>query len=113
MAVETDYQLRGSGRSAYHPPRDAAEVATLITFYQAIALHKLVVEVGQRFRLFTVHHNAQPETQPSNIDGTFLDINTVDVVFDDLLLQCHTTTHGLQGFAATPQLVQQTHGECT
>ena len=68
--------------AAHHP----AQIDPFEAFYQTVALHKLVVKVGQGLWFLAVNHDAQPESQTGNVDGTPFDIDPVDVVFDDLFL---------------------------
>lgn len=87
VGVESEGELRRGGGTAHGTAGDAAEVEAVEALDKAVALHKLVVEVGQRFRLFGIHHDAEPEAEAGDVDGTTLDVDTVDVVLDDFFLQ--------------------------
>ena len=67
-----------------------AQVMAIETLYKAVTLHELVVEVGQGFRLFGIHDDAQPETEAGNVDGSLLYIYSVDIVLDNLSFEGST-----------------------
>ena len=98
VAVQAQQQLCGLALSATQTVGDAAQVDALVALDKAVALHKLVVEVGEWLWLLGVDHDAEPETQTGDVDGTALDVYAVDVVLDDLLFQFHTRHHAIRWF---------------
>ena len=52
-----------------------------------VALHKLIIEVGEDMWGALIYDDAEPETEAGNVDCSLLNIHSIDVVGDDFCLQ--------------------------
>ena len=74
---------------------------------EGVALHELVIQIGQGMRSHFIHYDAEPETQAGYVDGSTLDINAIDVVANDFALQgCIIANHWLTVIVLCPGINQ-------
>ncbi len=88
---------------------------------EGVALHELVIQVGQGMRSHFIYYDAELETQAGYVDGSTLDINAIDVVANDFALQgCIIANHWLTVIVLCPginqgsqpyKLIEQAHEE--
>jgi len=92
-----------------------AEVDVGNALEEGVALHDLVVEMRKGEGRGGIDDEGEPEAEAGDVDGAALDVNTVDVVANDVALEVGGGARGVQkrgeGGAAGEEQTQEAHGE--